>query len=303
MELVLSLPFLAMIMCLLIIVGTAGAWKVRTLANSRHAVFRAVWPRTGDSDARPANWWPSSASMRYGGASPSPFTDDPFAAHCVVRGPFVAAPAAGRPLRVIDDTLDMTQGLHTGHARIDRDLPVFRQLPTRNRYRRDTHVFSGQQWQHGNMGISNDARRILVTYDYDLAEFADPSRMLAARDALLGNPDRPALAVLDRDDELRSWYGDPYTPYDFADQYGRLSVYPFAAHCSLEVCACSSDLERHVDRLLGEIENVPRDLAHLFLRMYQEQLAAAQNMNPPPPNIGDLQQKIQQLQDFLATLP
>lgn len=309
-ELVLALPMFAMMMALMIVVGAAGAWKVRTLANSRQAAFRAMWPRTGVGDRKPDNWWPQSASMSFGDASPSPFPWDPFASHYVVRGPYVGSPAGGQALRVIDDTLDMTEGLHTGFAEVDREFPVWKKLPRRNHYRRDTHIFSGQQWQHGNMETPPDGdpmpnlyRRIRVTYEYDMARY-DPqasARMMNALGAILSNPDRPVLDILDRDDELRTWYGDPYNDpyttdpdhYNAQDRYDWLSVYPPATF------GCDFNLGRRVDDLVERIEDVPRNLAQKFLRMYQDQLGAV----PPPPNAGDLEEKIQQLQDFIATLP
>src|SRR5262245_31434467 len=84
-ELVLSLPMMMMILAMMIIVGTAGAWKLRTSANSRQAAFRTVWPRTGDSDPKPANWWPASAAIYAHNRGLSPFPVDPFTAYPVVR--------------------------------------------------------------------------------------------------------------------------------------------------------------------------------------------------------------------------
>ncbi|REJ89742.1 MAG: hypothetical protein DWQ34_18530 [Planctomycetota bacterium] len=294
LELVLSVPMLMMILSMMIIVGTAGSWKLRTLANSRQAAARSIWPRDGENDPYPDSWWPASASMNFRSASPSPVEIDPFAQHYVVRGPIVPSPGGGQPLRVIDDTLDMTLGLEAGFAEVDRDLPLWKQLPHRNHYSRDTLFFSGEQWQHGSMGISNNTRRMLVTYEYDLARY-DPAatqQMMAAANALVSNPMRQTMFILDRDDELRTWYSDPYTPYS-DDRYDWLSFYPPVAR------GCDLDLRPRVDVLISAVENVPRQIAQRFRRMYEEQL----NQNPPPPNASDLQQKIQQLDEFIASLP
>jgi hypothetical protein len=309
-ELVLSIPLMMILLALMIIIGTAGSWKLRTQANSRQAAYRSIWPRTGDADPKPDNWWPGSARMAFRNANPDPFQRDPFAQHPVVRGPVIGSPAGGNVLRVIDDTLDMTEGMNEGYAEIDRELPLFRALDYRNRYRRSNQIFADQQWQHAQMRIGNLSRRIPVTYEYDLARWdpAATSRMMMAVNQLLSNPGRQTLFILDRDDELRSWFGPPYQPYSNT-RYDRVSVYPPAARgCNLSRCSCSGiDLRIHVDNLLEEIEDVPRDLANLFLQMYQQQLAILDSTMPPPPGAGqmraDLMQKIQQLRDFIATLP
>lgn len=295
LELVLVLPMFMMILALMIIVGTAGSWKVRTLANSRQAVFRAVYPRTTDNDVNPQNW-PAPATMSVRGASPSPFDRDPFAGHYVVRGPVISDPNTGRMLYVKDLTLDVTRGLQSGNAEIDRELPLWSQLPYRNHYVRDTHVFAGEQWQHGTMGIPNHARRILITYEFDLARASggQVGPMMQAVNALLSNPDRPVLFTLDRDDELVSFYG-AYVPYDPSSQYQRASAYPRVRG------GCDFDLRSRVNGLVGDmtrtgdIDGVPCRLAALFRNMYQQQL---NSLPPNDPRRPALEQKIQQLDEF-----
>jgi hypothetical protein len=304
LELVLVLPMFMMILALMIIVGTAGSWKVRTLANSRQAVFRAVYPRTTDNDVNPQNW-PAPATMSVRGASLSPFDRDPFALHYVVRGPVISDPNTGRMLYVKDLTLDMTRGLESGYAEIDRELPLWSQLPYRNHYVRDTQVFAGEQWQHGTMGIPNHHRRILITYEFDLARASggQVGPMMQAVNDLLSNPDRPVLFTLDRDDELVAFRG-AYVPYDPRSQYFpyRASAYP-----PVEV-GCDFNLRSRVRRLVGnpldptnpgEIDLVPCRLARLFRNMYQQQLNA---LPPNDPGRAVLQQKIQQLDDFINSL-
>lgn len=301
LELVLVLPMFMMILAMMIIVGTAGAWKVRTLTNSRQAIARAVWPRNGSGDPNPVGWRDPSARMQFREASPSPFANDPFRDYYVVRGPRVAAPGGMYALEVQQDTLDITQGLHEGFASIDRPLPLWRQLPYRNSYQRDTQMFSGDQWQHGTMGMStNQWRRIYLTYRYDLADppeaAAAASRMRTALNAILTNPGRSTLNILDRDDELRTWYGDPYDNaqdrYDWPSEPA--SVYPPTN------MTCSLDLRPEVDSQVRRIQRVPRRLAQKFLQMYQEQLGA---LPPNSPAAGAIQQKIDQLNAFLQTLP
>ncbi len=295
LELVLTLPLLLMVMALMILLGTAAAWKVRASTNSRQAVLRSIWPRTTDNDRNPSNWWPSSATMRYAGGGPSPFEEDPFSGHEVVRGPTIGSPTSGNSLTVKIDTLDMTDGLRSGVATIDHDPPIWGRLGYRNRFNQRTVVFAGQTWEYGSMGLgSNRSRRIEATYDYELDRY-DPEaagRTYAARGKLLANPYRPQLAVLDRDDELRAWYGN------------YIDFHPHPPNL------CTNDpevlREEVLPPLLDRIAEVPRSMASTFLNMYRGQLALLDAMDPQPPNAGalraELEEKIRQLEEFLATL-
>jgi hypothetical protein len=288
LELVLSLPLLLMIMAMIIIVGTAGAWKVRTLANSRQAAARSIWPRTGDSDPKPASWWPVTANMSAGSADPEPIDADPFAQHAVVRGPVIGV-QGGSSLRVDADLLDATQGLFAGNADVDRALPLWKTLPWRNRYHRETQFYSDNHWQFPLTGLtSNTRRRIDVLYpDYSLAGSSNVGggRTTAAMQALLANPDRWRLLVLDRDAELRGYYGDPYV----SDWYGRYDRFNFHPRPYNE---CAFDLQSSVDVLTGQIDQAPCNVARAFRQMYQEQINSG-NTSP------QLQQYVQELDDFL----
>lgn len=303
-ELVLSIPPMMMLLALMIVIGTAGSWKLRTQTNSRQAAYRSIWPRTGASDPKPDNWWPKSATMSFRSATPAPFQNDPFAQYPVVRGPMIGSPRGGTALRVIDKTLDMTRGMNEGYAEIDRDLPLFRRLDFRNHYQRSNQIFADQQWQHGQMGISNYSRRIPVTYQYDMARVApgQASQMMAAVNALMSYPGRQDLFVLDRDDEIRPYWGDLYYPYT-NDKYDQYSAYPAAApYCNLSGCRCSgTDLRTHVDNLIDRVKHVPNRLCKIFLDRYYDEL----NRIPPPSEQRqeELMQKIQQIKDFQNTLP
>jgi len=285
LELVLSLPLLLMIMAMIIIVGTAGAWKVRTLANSRQAAARAIWPRDGASDPKPASWWPDSATMSAGHADPEPFDYDPFSQHTVVRGPIISAPG-GNSLHVDTELLDSSGGMVAGFASIDRDLPLWRRLPYRNRYQRETQFFSGDQWQFSLMGLSdNISRRIPVIYpDYNLASNSEVGigRTAAALQAIMSHPDRLTWLILDRDVELRGYYADPYES-TWNGRYDGFNFHPRASE------TCSIDLSGEVQSLTTRIDQAPCQLARAFLQMYREQgLTAATDP------------RVQQLEDFVA---
>lgn len=286
LEFVLSLPLLLMIMAMIIIVGTAGAWKVRTHANARQAMARALWPRTGAGDPKPASWWPDTAVMSAGPANPAPFDADPFAQHQVVRGPQISAQQGSGFLRVDTDLMDVTQGLFAGYSSIDRELPLWKQLPYRNAYHRQAQVFSSNHWQFQQMGLAdNYDRRTRVLYpDFNLADSSGmgAAAVQAALQALLSNPDRAQLLILDRDAELRGFYGDPYE----SDWYGRYDRFNFHPRPFNE---CALDLTSTVDGLTDRIDQAPCNLARAFLEMYESQPQSAQN-----------DQYIQQLEDFLS---
>lgn len=296
LELTLALPLLLMVMALMVIMGTAGAWKVRTLANSRQAIFRAMHPRDTDNDPHPDNWWPSSTMMAYHNGGTSFLSSDPYAGHDVVRGPNIADPNTGNSLRVLINTLDMRNGMNSGEASVDHDPPMLAKLGVRNSFRRNNVMFAGQTWQYNNLGIpSNRTRRILYTYDFEMSKYNQQAaaQVRAAESAIRSNPHRADLVVLDRDAELRAHFGR------YSDFYPRPA--PFCSHNPLI-------LQRDVlPPLLEAIDNVPRAMTNRFLQMYQEQLQALEAQNPPPPDYNQrkaaLEQLIQQLLDFRATLP
>jgi hypothetical protein len=143
---------------MMIIVGTAGAWKIRTEANARQAIARSIAPRNGALDPNPSNWSPlKGAIMGFDDPRrpvPLPIVPfDPFEEHQVVRG----GPDVW-PLIVNETLLDMVEGTHSGFAEIDRELPVWRSLPYRNHYVRDVPMFSGPAWQHHSMEIGKESR-------------------------------------------------------------------------------------------------------------------------------------------------
>lgn len=306
LELTLALPLLLMLMALMVLIGTAGAWRVRTNVNSRHAVFRAMYPRTTDDDPRPSNWWPDSARMDYRGGGAAPFSNDPFSEHEVVRGPSVTDFESGNSLRVLIDSLDMTDGMSSGYATVDHEAAMWPRLGVRNNFSRDTVLFAGQTWQYGNMGIPwNWSRRIEYTYDYELSKYNPDAaaRTLDVSQMILNYPMRGALAVLDSDDELHDWFYPASDPWHSDDFYPR----PPVRCMSLEDLEDPMALREIVlEPLLERIQNVPRRMAQRFYQMYWQQLQILEGMDPRPPDYAqkkaELERKMQQLADFFATL-
>ncbi len=304
LELVLSLPIMLFVMGLMIIFGTSTAWKVRTHANSRQAVWRTFTPRSGQDDPVPSGW-PESAEMSVRESQYSVFDTDSFADFEVIRGPFVTDPETGHNLDVLEQTMDPVAGTTEGVAHIERGFPVLGALPPEGISFTRVHTAFDDRWQFWNMGMrSNRTRRVRFMYRPDLQARnpAETNRYVTAALAIVQNPNRQALTVLDRDDELAAFNNG------YIDFHPRI---PQRRDCTDN----PEDLRRMVERRLQDISpGVPQRLTREFLRMYQSQLSTLESqLNDPqtPPGqrvglqsqISGLETKIEQLEQFQSTLP
>ncbi len=219
LELVLSLPIMLFVMGLMIVFGTAGAWKARAHANARQAVWRTIWPRTGDNDANPRGW-PTSADMRVEDPDTSYVDDDPYAPFAVVRGPRLVDPDSGNTIPVKEDLLAIPDGMKQGVSHIRRAFPVMANMPPRQIDMTRKHPILDDRWQFQNMKIPNNGtRRILFLYPVDLTTQM-PQEIQRYTDAatqivnLMSNAPTSVLLTLDRDDELPNPVpsGLPYAP-------------------------------------------------------------------------------------------
>jgi hypothetical protein len=300
-ELVLAIPLVMFVTALAVIAGTAACWKTRTAVVARDAIWSHRWPRGGAAlDPLPAGWPQQRTSWQWSRRDPFPELDHAAFDSPVVRGPL--------PNVQVNDTLfDPTRGLRYGEAEITRTPAALARLGD---YRFDVaHPLLDGKWQYGQQGIgSNRNRRFPVLY----TTLPDASPALRAQfdrayQAIVSAPFRPALFVLDRDDEFRAWYGSS------PDFHPRLQRF-----CSLDV---QDVYDRHVLRLIADIDGqpppndprydppgVPRNMTNAFLRLYRSQLRALENI--PPENrtpaqearIAELQRLIAILEAFLATL-
>ena len=298
LEMVLAIPILMFVVGLSVVFGVVACWKVRSQTVARDAVWSSRWPRWQTGVPRPLEWTPpASYSWRQGG--PLPALDHQAYQHPIIQGPLP------NNLAVNTQLFDPTLGLRIGDAETTRSPPALGRLGDYS-LDIDLPVVDGK-WQYGQQGIgSNENRRVPVIYP----NLLDPPATQALRmqyqqaiQAVVTAPCQPALAVLDRDQELIAWYGPP--PRDF---HPRFPIF----------CSTETDFVRmtHLPGHLFRVDchtppgqprgrhGVPERLASTFKRMYEEQLAVLQNSTPPgpPQQIAALQQKIQILEEFLAYL-
>lgn len=297
LEMVLAIPLLLFVVGLSVIFGVVTCWKVRAEVTARDAVWSCRWPRWGTGVPRPLEW-PQPGSYGWRHEAPLASLDHMAFHHPVIRGPLPSNMA------VNTDLFDPTLGPRVGEAQATRTPPALAALGT---YTLDVEqpILDGK-WQHGQMGLSNTSRRIPVIYP----NLLNPSQTAGLRaqyqqaiQAVVGNPGRPDLEVLDRDAEIYAWY---HFYHDFHPHFPRF--------CSLDAEEVAlNDLPRHIERIDGTPPpgrrprrpfGVPTDLTRFFLSMYRQQLFVLQNSDPPgdPGEIAVLMQKIEILEDFLEYL-
>lgn len=316
-----ALPIMLFTMGLMLIIGTAGAWKVRTLTNSRQAAWRAFAHRTGNNDDNPPGW-PTSAEMNASSAQPEVISSDPFAGHVVVRGPVVSGTGTGVAIPVDQQLLEMTDGTISGHARIERDYVVLAKMkPGRFDFPRDTHVFDGTRWQIASMGISNLSRRILSFYDFDLAMLAPDAtqRFLDAALAIYLSPNRTtSLTPLEGGDpEVYELLGQRSPDFQPQIQIGsERSTIDALGGRTLLPTYCEDEPETvrrekinddgnppNANLLIPRIRRVPQQMKSYYLSVYNRVKSQLEAMEEPRPAgveqmISELEQKIEELNQF-----
>ena len=331
LELTLSLPIMLFVMGLMIIVGTAASWKVRTVTNARQAVWRTIDPRDGDEDPN-SRGWPADARMETESGS-TPIDFDPYAEHDVVRGQPLSAPT-GEQLRVRESLFDMQAGLTNGVAELERPFPVMGNMPPRQIHLLREHPLLSRDWQFREMGLaSNSQRRILFLYpaDYERSLNSFVRRYHQAALAIVQNPLNPILETLDNDDELRNpvpsglTYNPPYgigraPDYHMPERAPRGLLMNPDRVCSTNRNELSQTV---ISPLISETRRVPQRLTRDFLRMYRGHLAHIDRLleiynNPRTPlatktqiaplvpamnrDRPDLEARIEQLESFKQSL-
>ena len=315
LELVLVLPILLFVMALMMNLGTGGAWKIRTQANSRHAVWRALEHRSGQNDPHPGNW-PADATLDVSSAEPSPIPFDPFRGYDVVRGPMLADPITGQSLPVRTGYLDMIPRVLKGTAEITRPYPLLRRLPGALQFARDHIVFDGTRFQFSSMNLpSNTARRALDLYPL-LLELRAPEEVQDYIDAALAvyfDPNELALKPLTGGDpevlELIGQQSPNFQPPLLTANDWRMTQIPQVRTQIPNYCESNPGTVRSekVEPFRRAVRNLPHDIADYYLGVYQRVLDQLEAMDPKPPGaealIAELTQKRNQVRTFRDSLP
>jgi hypothetical protein len=284
-ELVLAIPLVMFTVALSVIVGTASCWKIRSSVVARNEIWTYRMPRD-DAPANPrSEGWPVGATANHYGGGPMTELNHGAFQNPIVRGPL-------QNIQVNGNRFDPTAGVRVGHSHIDRTPAM---LPRMGQYQFDLeHRLLDGKWQYWQMGMgSNNSRRVPGGYPSILRPDQNPAREVAGRIAIA--PFRPDLDVLDRDEELRAWRGN-YVEFHP----------PLRGFCHLDPERVRAENILGRRGLLETIERVPRTMTNTFLSMYRGQLQVLQN-DPIPDaaqqaQIAELQQKIEVLEDYLASL-
>ena len=315
LELVLVLPVLLFVMALMINLGTAGAWKIRTQINARQAVWRALEQRSGANDPHPGNW-PQGAVMEVTTGDPSPIPFDPYFTEDVVRGPTLTDPATGETLPVRAGYLDFRPDLLDGRARIERPYPLLKRLPGGLDFERDHVIFDGTRFQFPSMGLgSNTSRRVPGLYPLLLESraAAEAQDYLDAALAVYWDPNGPALTPLTGGDpeilQLTGQRSPNFQPSLLTANDWRMTQIPQVRTRVPNYCEANPLTVRSakVDPFLRAIRNVPHNLSDYYIGVYQRVIDQLQMLDPRPPGvealIQELQMKRDQVQTFRASLP
>jgi hypothetical protein len=309
LELTLSLPLLLFTMALMVALGAAATWKVRTLVAGTNTAWRHRWPRGGWFEELRAPGWPSPGAYSFRGAGDLTQIDNPAFWHPVARGPLPQ-------IDVNDRVLDPTRGLIEGQSSHQRLPPMLARLGP---YQHDVrHLLLDDRFQYAQMGIpGNGARRMPRIYvlDGDPSSYADedPHRWTIAsglfgtyRSAMLQARQRcyqSDLWIMDLtpgDPEFRAWG----MPRDFHPRMRRF--------CSIDRDEVRMTvITPHQERIYGWNDpanrrsrrpDVPLSLVGGFIGLYRYQISVLfpPPMQPPPGH--HLLVKIQTLQAFQQQL-
>ena len=303
LEMVLCLPVLLFIMALMVNFGTVACWKVRSLSIAREAVWSTRWPRSGNSNPRPA-YWPQGAGISAVADGNVAALDDPRVDLPVARGPL--------PLgtMVNEELLDPTRGLRRGSADITRGFPMLGGLGDYELEAKTSPL--DDKWQFRRMGMSSTwQRRIPIIYVLAKAPSNLATAYVQAVSAVLYAPFRDDLQPMDNDEEYRA--------YGMRFGWGRRSpvFYPrLRRFCTLDEKVALERQDNLVDRIQGKVERnqdgrvlrrvsgVAERMTQSFISLYQRVIRALQASGVPgtEAEISMLQARIDTLNQFLQTL-
>lgn len=309
LELTLALPMLVFLMALMIDFGVAGAWKVRTQANTRYAAWRTVNARTGEFNPTP-RFWPASAPLTTNAGTDLPQTsqlwDSQQALLCpCIRGPQLTAPSA--PVTVnVPGRMEMDGTVLEGNAILERPVPLLKTaLPGgKFRFNLKQDVFD-DQWQFYSLGIGwNTDIRADVWWD---VEHSDLSALDGTVDSFLQllnddlktlqtNPRQGDLYPLDNDDEFTRYDGWP--PPDFYPRLsGRCESDPLLLYTSA-VSRLDEDGQTNQNSLLSRIDRLPCTMSNSFTSMYKSWICGLEQCGFDDGAIEPLRERYKDLAQF-----
>lgn len=312
LELVLALPMLVIMMALMINFGVAGAWKVRTQANTRYAAWRTVNARTGELNPTPP-YWPATATLTTQAGQDLPTASQLWDSQqellCpCIRGTQLTAPNAPAVVNV-PGRLEMDGLVLQGNAILDKALPLLRgALPGgRFRFNLKQDVFDNQ-WQFYSLGIPwNNHTRADVWWDIahsDLAALdgnidSNKQRLDENLNRLQTSPRRDDLYPLDNDEEFIRYSGWP--PPDFYPRLGRLCMSnPDEVYVSA-VSRLDTDGHPNPRSLLSRIDNLPCSFSRGFTGMYRSWICELEQCGFNDGDIDPLRQRYNDLAQFMGT--
>lgn len=284
LELVLWLPVFMMVLALMVVFGNAAVWKVRTAFAARDAVWRIRTPRTGQNDPAPANFRPATLNVTAGEAGDIAVLDDARIDQPVVRGPLP-------PIEVDRDLLDPSRGKLFGRAEMTQHYSLLGKLGS---YDFDvTNTLLDGMFRYWEMNIpANTYRRIPFIYVLPQAPNQLAQAYVTAIRAIINAPFRRDLDVLDRDEEIRAYYGSYHDFHPVLQSFCELDPQDVYDNYVVDV----------IRRIQGKQDNpsvpsVAETMANFFANMY-DQMAddlEAQLQAAPPGQQAALQQEISRL--------
>lgn len=289
LEFVLCMPVLLFVLALMVGAGSKSCWKLRGLTAARDAAWRTRYPRSAGVLGNHVDW-PPPATMNAAGAGPNGNLDSPELNQPVVRGPNLGT------ITVNGQLLDPTRGGLAGNSQRLWKPPLLPKLGASSVNQR--HPLVDGKWQHPQMRIpSTYSRRIPYIYTLPKTNASLKIAYLNAVNSIRFASFRPAFNVLDRDEEIRAWYGSYH------------NFYP-------QVAFCDADLERVANRQMlaviryiqGDSSPKPRNgmpgrLARFWINMYRSQLAQLQATGGNAALQTKLKSKIALLESYLNQLP
>jgi hypothetical protein len=288
LELVLWLPVFMMVLALMVVFGNAAVWKLRTSFAARDAVWRIRTPRTGQNDPVPANFRPVTANITAGADGNIAVLDDARIDQPVVRGPLP-------PIEVRRDLLDPSKGKIFGRAEMTQHYPMLGRMGSYDFDVRNT-LLDGM-FRYWEMDIpANIYRRIPFIYILPQAPNQLAQAYVTAIRAIINAPFRRDLDVLDRDEEIRAYYGSYVDFHPVLQSFCEVDPQTVYDQYVVDV----------IRRIQGKQDNpsvpsVAETMANFFANMYQQMINDLQNQlqNAPPGQQGAIQQQISQLQGLM----